>query len=99
MSKVLIAGFGDVGQQLAGELVKAGHQVWGIKRNPLPDCEAGISNKKRPTRLLNNIPKLLSAMKRAPAFKPVYRAKFFEANPTSPQGGFEGFYSPFIPRA
>lgn len=52
MSKVLIAGFGDVGQQLAGELVKAGHQVWGIKRNPLPDFEAGISNKSASCKLI-----------------------------------------------
>lgn len=40
MSKVLIAGFGDVGQQLARELLKAGHQVWGIKRSPLPGFAA-----------------------------------------------------------
>ena len=35
-------------------------------------------------------------MKRATAQKPLYRAKFFEANPTSLFQSFEGFYSPFI---
>lgn len=48
MSKILIAGLGDVGQQLARELLARGHQVWGIKRKPLAGTEAitNTSNKK-----------------------------------------------------
>lgn len=48
MSKILIAGLGDVGQQLARELLAEGHQVWGIKRKPLPVTEAitSASNEK-----------------------------------------------------
>ena len=39
MSKVLIAGLGDVGCQLANELIEANHLVWGIKRRVLPEFE------------------------------------------------------------
>ena len=37
MSNILIAGLGDVGQQLVNELISANHQVWGIKRQMLPE--------------------------------------------------------------
>jgi len=39
MSNVLIAGLGDVGQQLMNELIAANHQVWGIKRQVLPEIK------------------------------------------------------------
>ncbi len=42
MARVLIAGCGDVGSLLGSELVAAGHQVWGLKRNPV-NLPAGLS--------------------------------------------------------
>lgn len=34
MSRILIAGCGYVGAELAGRLVRNGHKVWGMRRNP-----------------------------------------------------------------
>ncbi|MEE4376054.1 MAG: SDR family oxidoreductase [Candidatus Competibacteraceae bacterium] len=34
MAHILIAGCGDVGMTLGLDLAKAGHQVWGLRRNP-----------------------------------------------------------------
>lgn len=34
MARILIAGCGDVGTTLALNLIRAGHEVWGLKRNP-----------------------------------------------------------------
>lgn len=34
MLRILIAGCGDVGCRLGQELARAGHQVWGLRRNP-----------------------------------------------------------------
>ena len=45
MARILIAGCGDVGTALGLNLVEAGHQVWGLKRNPatLPAALSGIA--------------------------------------------------------
>lgn len=34
MARILIAGCGDVGTTLALNLIRSGHEVWGLKRNP-----------------------------------------------------------------
>lgn len=44
MARILIAGCGDVGSVLGSGLQQAGHEVWGLKRNPatLPDTIRGL---------------------------------------------------------
>lgn len=41
MARILIAGCGDIGTTLGCKLHRAGHQVWGLKRQPTP-LPAGI---------------------------------------------------------
>jgi len=36
MARILVVGAGDIGGHLAGELVKADHQVWGLRRSDKP---------------------------------------------------------------
>ena len=36
MSKILIAGCGDLGIRIANQLTAKGHRVWGLRRNPKP---------------------------------------------------------------
>lgn len=45
MARILIAGCGDVGSVLATSLQQAGHEVWGLKRNPatLPSAIRGLA--------------------------------------------------------
>ncbi len=44
MARILIAGCGDVGSVLGSSLQQAGHEVWGLKRNPatLPSTIRGL---------------------------------------------------------